>query len=183
MTTNDDFSRGFYLEVWVVVNMVLSLMGNVTLIYFGTATLWARGQSGVNVLAWVYLLGGVLAVDAAYLGCMVALTAAKCRRREKRDGVFKVYRDAWYTSHRRLAAVVFLNSAWAFTAVLMFYEAYGGEDPWQWPSKYNIERWEKVNLWRIIQAVGTVIRLYTTADKYYPAIGRLFRSPFVQEKK
>lgn len=159
---------GLGIEMPVIVVMLVSGLCSLAMIYFGLATIWDRGATKVNVVGWLAFAGADMGVNSVYFGCMLILMNPKCRSTTMREGVHLVYRDSLYVSHIRLASIMWGISTFTFIGVYLgYYMTFGGEDPWKWPSAYNAERWEKVDVWRGIHQLNTGIRFYAMLDKYY----------------
>jgi hypothetical protein len=159
---------GLGLEMPVIVVMLVSMLCSVAMIYFGLSTIWDRGAHNVNVVGWLGFAGADMGVNSLYFACMLILMNPKCRSSTMRQGERLVYRDSLYVSHIRLASIMWGISTFTFIGVYLgYYMTYGGEDPWAWPSAYNVERWEKVDVWRGIHQLNTGIRFYAMLDKYY----------------
>ena len=179
--TPPSVDKGPGLERWVPINVLLSFMGTALFVGLGTTALFDRNVSTVTVSGWVYLLAGLLAVDGLLFFCTVLMTSRKWRKEIKRNGRWYVYPDAWYHTHMSVALTTVVMSAWTFSGVFLYYHNFGGEDPYQWPSAYQIQQWDKPLVWFVILGVSCMGRIMLLTDKYL-AVYRALAEPGLIEK-
>lgn len=173
--------KGGGFERWIPINVFFSFLASLLFISFGTKSIFDRDIPSVHTIGWVYLVGTMCVLDGAMLVIMTALLSRSCRKEVRRRQKWYVYPDSWYNTHMLLAATTFAMSAWATCGVVLFYLAYGGEDPYTWPSVYNVERWEKPIVWGLIMAVSTGLRLHLTVDKYIMAYWALAEPGLIED--
>lgn len=176
-------SKGRSLEDCAPVLVLFSVMGSVLFIGLGTKSLFDRDVPGVRTVGFVYLSSVMFVIDALLLVAMTLLMARSCRTELKRNKKWYVYSDAWYDTHMQIAMAMCGVSVWVAGGIMIYYRMYGGEDPWQWPSGYNIERWEKPQYWNTVMVVGTGARLVALLIFFVPAFRALARPGLVEVVK
>ena len=174
---------GYGLERWVPIVVFFSVLFSVAFVAMGVRSVFDRDLPSFSVQQWVTLVSVMFAVDGVLLLCMVALMARGCRKEIRRNKQWYAYDDRWYDTHTRLALVTAGVSAFTLFLVVSFYKAYGGESPYAWPSRYNIERWEKPMWWGLLMVNAAMFRLYGMLDKYWTVFRELAEPGLIMSKR
>lgn len=161
-----DVDKGPSLERWVPINVFFSLVASVVFVGLGLKSIFDRNVPGVHTSGWLYLAIGMCALDGLLFFFMALLSTRRYRKEIRRNNQWYAYPDTWYHTHRRVALTAFLLSAFTLVGIALFYHNYGGEDPYDWPSAYNVPQFEKPGIWNVIIAFSCLGRLMMLTDKY-----------------